>query len=563
MSPRKLCLLIAPSVRRAGLAMAALLLALTAAAFSWLSWQREVDEQLHHQEALVEVGAHALDAHFSGYERALGVVGQQILERSARAPVHESAPAILAEFNRRYPELQIILLIRPDGSVIAASDPGLPGPYPSKALDTSFQESLARLHKGENMVIGRPFLGKVARAWITPMRYAVRDPQGKLLYILGAGIPLANTLSFWKDAPVPAGATMSLLRDDGYLVARYPVPDKLSQEQVYSRPVIGALARHLQANHYPRAGVVHGDGSVTGDGQGSTLVFRRLTRYPLTFYYRSPHANLVDSWWEDVWFTYLLMALLAFGGAAIHIWSGARQERWGEQRTRHIDALEAANQELASFTYTISHDLRGPLRAIDGFAALHREELARVPGADTTLIDRIRDNSTRMEKLIDGLLDFSRHAQVELNLRPVNMAALAQSALAAEIPPQSPIAVRVGELPASHGDPALLRKVWDHLIANAVKYSRDSESPLIEVGYSDGAYFVRDNGVGFDMAHAPKLFGVFSRLHAATQFDGTGVSLAIVRRIVERHGGRIWARAEVGGGAEFRFTLAEDLALAA
>jgi len=233
--------------------------------------------------------------------------------------------------------------------------------------------------------------------------------------------------------------------------------------------------------------------------------------------------------------------------------------RWNEERSRRIEQLETANQELASFTYTISHDLRGPLRAIDGFAALQMEELSTLtPPADARHLIRVRDNASRMTRLIDGLLDFSRQSQVALDIRRVDVTALVKSVLREEIPAAAAIDVQVGPLPDRHGDPALLRKVWKNLIANAVKYTGNTAAPRIEIGYEDGAYFVRDNGAGFDMVHASKLFGVFSRLHHITEFDGTGVGLAIVRRIVERHGGQVWATGAPNAGAEFRFDLADQ-----
>jgi signal transduction histidine kinase len=466
---------------------------------------------------------------------------------------------MLAQFKVAHPEFNIVALIRPDGQLLATSERSGPEGLPSLAKDSSFQESLARLQNGETMVISRPFRGPMTNGWITPLRHAVRDPAGRLLYVVGAGLPLSSTLSFWKDAPIPAHTTLSLIRDDGYLVARYPVPERQSEDDTYLKPMLGALTGHLAHNKYPHLGQLDGTGSVSGDAGGSVLVFRRLANYPLTFYFRNPKTNLLHAWWDDVWFDYLLMALMCAGAAGIYYWVQARQARWNEERSRRIEQLETANQELASFTYAISHDLRGPLRAIDGFAALQMEELADLkPPADARHLARIRDNTLRMTRLIDGLLDFSRQSQVALDIRRVDITALVRSVLREEIPADAAIEVRVGPLPDRHGDPALLRKLWRNLIANAVKYTGNTPAPRIEIGYADGAYFVRDNGAGFDMAHAAKLFGVFSRLHHITEFDGTGVGLAIVRRIVERHGGRIWATSEPNRGAEFRFALVDQ-----
>ena len=539
---------------RMALGMACALVLLVATAFSWVSWQREEADQLRFQQGVVEVGAQALDAYFLGLERDLDTLSHHLL--ASELP---QAGAALAAFKRRNPELQIAVLLRPDGQVLATSEGAPKAALPSVGHEDSFIESRDRLLRGESMVVSRSFRGPVVGQWATPLRFGVRDGNGKLVYILAVGLPLSKTLSFWRDVPVPSKAMLALVRDDGYLVARHPLADGLDLEEVYAKPLVGTLQRYLAEHGYPRSGYVLGDGRFSGEHGGSNLVFRRLTHYPLTFYFRNPRSNLLTAWWQDVWFNYMLLGLLFAGGLGIYWWSARRQARWDQERLLRIEALEAANQELASFTYTISHDLRAPLRAVDGYAALQIEALAAsYPQADVRLLDRVRENAGRMGKLIDGLLEFSRQSQVALTIRRVDMQALVQSVLRETLPGDSPVQVRLDELPIRLGDAAQLRKVWQSLIANAVKYSAQANGPRIDIGYENGEYFVRDNGTGFDMAHAPKLFGVFSRLHHATEFDGTGVSLAIARRIIERHGGRVWASAETGKGAEFRFTLVDQ-----
>lgn len=548
------CLLTAPSVRHAAVGMASLLLVVVTVAFSCLSWQREQQDQLRAQQGLVEIGAQALDAYFLGLERDLGALGRQLMQ----APEERRAAALLRNFQRGNPDLQIVILARPDGQVVAASTPAPNTGLPNLAESASFIDARAHLEQGQSFVISRSFYGPLSGAWITPLRYAVRDRQGRLIYVIGVGLRLSRTLGFWKDAPVPANASLALVRDDGFLVARHPVAEGQNAQSLYSHPIPGPLPGYLAEHHYPAAGALRGSGNTGGEGAGSSLVFRRLAHYPLTFYMYDPRRNLLAAWWADVWLNYVLLLVMFAGGTAIYSWSARRQARWDEERSQRIEDLEAANQELASFTYAISHDLRAPLRAVDSFAALQMEEMAaRDPQADPHLLTRVRENARRMARLIDGLLDFSRQSQVKLSVRRVDVGALVQSVLREEVPPDSRAKIHVGAMPDRHGDPALLRKVWKSLIANALKYSARADWPRIDIGFEDGVYFVRDNGAGFDMAHAAKLFGVFSRLHHTMEFDGTGVNLAIVRRIVERHGGRIWASGEPGRGAEFRFALGE------
>jgi PAS domain S-box-containing protein len=223
-------------------------------------------------------------------------------------------------------------------------------------------------------------------------------------------------------------------------------------------------------------------------------------------------------------------------------------------------ALERANRELESFSYSISHDLRTPLRAINGFARILIEDRRDSwNDEDRNHLDRIVHASNKMGQLIDDILEFSRISRAELEMAEVDMRGLAQACLhdlAADYPAAQ---VDIGGLPAAMGDEAALRQVFANLIGNALKYSSRRDSPRIEIGApeveGETVYFVRDNGTGFSMEYAQRLFGVFQRMHTDAEFPGTGVGLAIVKNIVERHGGRVWAEAAKGEGATFYFTL--------
>jgi PAS domain S-box-containing protein len=234
-----------------------------------------------------------------------------------------------------------------------------------------------------------------------------------------------------------------------------------------------------------------------------------------------------------------------------------------EQRVVERTAeLEVANKELEAFSYSISHDLRAPLRAVNGFAEIVLEDFgSQLPEKGLDYLKRIRNGGQRMGELIDDLLAFSQLSRQSVKRQTVNTVNLVQSVLD-ELKPQMDgrrIEIKTGELPACHGDTALLKQVWVNLISNAIKYTRGREPALIEIGCehknNENVYFVRDNGAGFDMQYANKLFGVFQRLHRADEFEGTGVGLAIVQRIIHRHGGRVWAEAKVNQGATFYFTI--------
>ncbi len=236
-----------------------------------------------------------------------------------------------------------------------------------------------------------------------------------------------------------------------------------------------------------------------------------------------------------------------------------------EQRvTERTSQLGAANRELEAFSYSVSHDLRAPLRAIDGFSRIVLEEHGAALSAEgQRLLNIVRDNAQKMDELITNLLEFSRVGRGELKIARIDMTEQARSAYDEVVPDD--IRDRdecfISPLPASSGDPSLLHLVWSNLLSNAVKYSGGRKVRHIEVGgYEESGrkvYFVRDNGVGFNPEYADKLFGVFQRLHRDEEFAGTGVGLAIVKRIIDRHGGEVWAEGEENNGATFYFSLPE------
>ncbi len=239
-----------------------------------------------------------------------------------------------------------------------------------------------------------------------------------------------------------------------------------------------------------------------------------------------------------------------------------RVRNLNEDLARRVAELAAVNKELEAFSYSVSHDLRAPLRSIDGFSqALLEEHAAQLDETAMDYLRRIRAATQRMGELIDDVLDLSRVTRREMRHDDVDVSGLATTVMAGltRAQPERPVEVHVAEGLRGRGDPALLRLLLENLLGNAWKFTAGETPARIEVGIERVgdrlAYYVRDNGVGFDMAYADKLFGAFQRLHAANQFPGTGIGLATVQRIVLRHGGQVWAHGELGRGATFFFTL--------
>ena len=241
----------------------------------------------------------------------------------------------------------------------------------------------------------------------------------------------------------------------------------------------------------------------------------------------------------------------------------ALNDKLDERVRLRTEELECANEELEAFVYSVSHDLRAPLRHINGYLDLFSKSAYNaLGGEDKRCIDHVAAAARHMDRLIDDLLQFSRTAQAPIEPQSVDLNQVSQEALAQLEPEISGrnIHWKKGPLPLVTGDPAMLRRVLVNMLSNAIKYTRPRNPAEIEIAAqpdtnNETVIFVRDNGVGFDMRYADKLFGVFQRLHSSDQFEGTGIGLANVRRIILRHGGRTWAEGKPQAGATFYFSL--------
>jgi two-component system sensor histidine kinase/response regulator len=233
-----------------------------------------------------------------------------------------------------------------------------------------------------------------------------------------------------------------------------------------------------------------------------------------------------------------------------------------ELERQRSEELAAAYNDLESFSFSVSHDLRAPLRSIDGFSKILEDDFAERLGEDGgRIVQIIRAGSQKMDQLIVALLEFSRAGRTALHRESIDMTVLAEAAAgeARSLYTGPEPLIEIGQLPAVEGDATVMRQVWTNLIGNALKYSAKRPQPHVQINgriaKQQAIYQVRDNGAGFDMRYADKLFGVFQRLHSTEDFAGTGVGLAIVQRIIARHGGRIWAQSAPDQGACFEFSI--------
>jgi len=315
--------------------------------------------------------------------------------------------------------------------------------------------------------------------------------------------------------------------------------------------------------------VAAGELRVPGDDDGFDLT-GKMMRGELAYTSRDRRYRRRDG--SEVWGRTTVAAVKGNDGMPQHFVSvviditEARQARERNERlnveleervAERTVELRGAVKELDAFAYSVSHDLRAPVGAVSGLAHLVRTgEAARLSDDGKRLLGMIEGDTERMIGLIDGLLRLSQLGRGTIRRVPLSMADLARDVLR-DIAEGTRAEIGVGELPGCDGDPMILRQVWANLIGNALKYSRTRDAARVDIGWDAQrqAYFVRDNGVGFDMKYAAKLFGAFERLHGEAEFEGSGIGLAIVQRILERHGGRIWADAAPDRGATFWFVV--------
>ncbi|HSD37826.1 MAG TPA: ATP-binding protein [Rhodocyclaceae bacterium] len=407
--------------------------------------------------------------------------------------------------------------------------------------------------------------------WFIPVEQGITGIGGKLIGIVSGLISTRYFEKFYRDIQFAPRDAMSLLSSDGRLLLRYPMQDALMGSNQSAAPIFGSP---MQDSGASRSLVFSGAQQI--DSVAHIVAYRRLSDYPLLVGISRPQdvalANYVVMRNRVVVAGGLLISLLAFTGWII--FHDARLRELDRAELSKINAsleervrqrtseLEQSNRELVGFSYSVSHDLRTPLRAINGFAhALLEDSGDSLDTQGKDYLARIDRASVRMGELIDELLNLANVSRRPLNVHPVHLSNLV-SDLFEELRIADPgrvVQLNLQPELQTEGDEALLRNALSNLLHNAWKFTRDQA--IGEITISAHAtpdcmnYSIADNGVGFDMAHAKRLFQPFQQLHGDQGFGGTGIGLASVRRIIERHGGRIWAESSPGEGARFIFTL--------
>jgi signal transduction histidine kinase len=490
----------------------------------------------------------------------------------------------------------------PNGQVFASAPSTL---EPVNVGDRPWFKSVIQ---NRDMVIGEPQVGRISGRYTLPMAFPVQGPDGQVTAVLATGLDLDWLGRFILQTGLPAESTILMTDHRGKVMFRYPHPERFVGRQLPESSIIKTMIskREGVAEDVCLAGLPRLFGftrfySPTQEfyvavGIPRDVAFAgidRVLKWDLIYLCLVALLVMTVAWFAGDFFIVRpvkglqqVTQKLAAGDLTVRTgppyrsgemgllardfdrMADAIQERDSRLKqaagelNRRLEELNAAYKELESFSYTVAHDLRAPLRGIGGFSRILLEENAeKLDEEGVRCLNIIQSDIKKMGNLIDDLLTFSRLGRREMRFARINMEELARSVFAKlrEREPERNLQINFHPLPPGWGDRDMLRQVLENLFGNAFKFTRPKEVAVIEVGgeaLKDGnIYCIRDNGVGFDMEYADKLFEVFQRLHPEPEFEGTGMGLAIVQRIIERHGGRVWAEGKVGEGTRFCFFL--------
>jgi signal transduction histidine kinase len=528
--------------------------------------QRDLDNLSRALAASMSRTLEAVDLSLAaGLRQVREVPGMTSVSGLHEGTLHAAADAL--------PVVRAIALYGPDGTRRAASakdDTALP-----KSLAGSELFALHRAGKAQGLDISVPVRAHSDRSWQLIVSRSSIDPEAGFVGISAAALDPQRLAESYKEIELGEHGSVALFTRQGVLLATHPWRDEMIGTTINAAARIENSSPEMPAAANPQVSPFTWHLALSANTP--------LPGYPLTLSLMADRNTVLGPWRREALVggaaAVLIAALLLVLGVLLDRQLREREasmaaqkqsdraiqslneqlERRVAERTAELSAL---NRELESFAYSVSHDLRAPLRSIDGFSRILLEEYAgRLEPAATEHLRRVRKAAQSMAQLIDDLLSLSRVTRAEVKRTSTDMSGVARTIideLHAETPDRE-LDARIQPGIVCVADANLLRIALYNLLANAWKFTSKRERASIELGAllqrDETVYYVRDNGAGFDMNYAGKLFGAFQRMHPAREFEGTGIGLATVRRIVERHGGTVWAEAEVNQGATFYFTL--------
>jgi len=309
-------------------------------AYSWHSWEAEKKDEMNQLSLLADLESKFLDSFLAHFESSLSILTQD-LKSERHAMGGERAHVLIKRLKQVNPELVNINIVRPDGQLVASALHAPGTRLPSVADEISFTLGRDALLNGADFDIGRPYVGRLTKEWIIPLRFGIRDDRGQLLYMIQATLSLSRQQSFWQSLYLPADAELGLIRDDGYLLSRYPNPDTMDMEATYGKPWTGEVLAFLQDNRFPQQGVIEGISTI---GSQDVTAFHKLSKYPITLTVATPVSNIRAQWWENSQAFYLLTSTFLLSGVAIFLWLVRRQADWEVERVEADQKIIEANR---------------------------------------------------------------------------------------------------------------------------------------------------------------------------------------------------------------------------
>jgi signal transduction histidine kinase len=536
---------------------AALIIVLLNGFLAWQSWQEEKARHLHEMQIVTEMAEKALNSYFFQIHADLISISDDWLANGKEIDL-QKAYLDAKRFIELRPDVQNLSLMRPDGQFLISSVNPPGGTLPNIAKQQYFLDYIAEVEKGPAFKLWRPHRAKLVSGWIVPGRYAIRDKQGNLVYILSAVIPIDFLQAFWPDKPITPGASLGLMRDDGYLLSRFPAPDKQSQQDEYSARHSTVLLRHLQKMAFPKYGTL--EDAASGSGKESLQAYRRLQNFPLTLFANTPLADIRAAWWESVKMAFFLSFLLLLA-AIFNFFIARRRHIRQRAETKRIEKLKG------EFISVVSHELRTPITSVRGSLGLLEAGVAgQLPDAALKLVRIAHTNSKRLAVLVNDILDLEKLmlGKMDFKLTQHDLVKLLQEAVEANLGYAQGLGVQFQfEAPSQacpvEVDAARLNQVLNNLLSNAAKFSRSGDHVNLRIILHAKHYRVEveDHGCGIPTAFQENIFEPFSQADSTDtrQQGGTGLGLSISKNLIEKMEGSIGFDSTEGQGSTFWFTL--------
>jgi signal transduction histidine kinase/CheY-like chemotaxis protein len=571
----------------AGFLLTALFLIVFGIVHALQSWRSEKENEWLYLATIAELVGNSLNANFAHLDRAAHVLEGDlaIADTQPEALDRNRVQQRMKRFKVEYPDLLNVVLLRADGQLLLTDDSDLKQTLPTVADSPSFQTNLPEIAASRHLTIARSLEGRLDQGWIIALRMGIFDSSDRLRYILAITLPVVAQQSLWKGVTLPEGGALGLLRDDAYMVTRYPLPKKINLAELYGKPRDGALVEFLNQNSHPARGHLEGFNSVTKEDY--LFAFYRLPDYPVTAFISRPITNVLIKWLTQLIFPALLLLLLLVASFIMARMALTRQltrereqaairselEQAVAMRTEELvrakEQAERLSKVKSEFLANMSHELRTPMNAIMGMTVLAQRRTA-----DQKVLDQLAKialASRHLLGIINDVLDISKIEAERMSLERTDflLGGVLEN-LSSLVGPDATaknLEFRI-DVPdelmrqALIGDPLRLGQVLVNLVGNAVKFTAHG-SIVVSVRRESAAgnevllrFEVADTGIGIAPEDRERLFAAFEQMDnsMARKYGGTGLGLAISRRLVHMMGGEIDVDSTPGEGARFFFS---------